>query len=511
MPDDYLNQRVDSEIVIGLVGAVGTDLSVVSNELRSWLGEAGYAVEEVHISRELLSNNANVPHDAGEGDRIRQLMDAGDRLRQESGENSILALGAAAIIRNRRERSDGKTQPKPRTAFLVTSLKHPEEVTQFRRIYPGAFYLVGVHADENRRRQFLTEVKSVDKEVAKELIARDANSKISHGQKVSATFHQADFFVRIDGNSDQLHANINRILELLFANPHLTPTFDEYAMFMAFAASLQSADLSRQVGAVVTRGEEVLATGANDCPKSGGGHYWPYYDEAQRKVRDHEGGRDSVIGYDANRKELGNLADEIARFLAESSGVSIDDIGALADALKKSPLRDLTEFGRVVHAEMAAITACARLGFSTVGTTLFCTTFPCHNCAKHIVSSGVSRVVYVEPYEKSKAQELHADAINVDFADSSDPQGRVVFEPFVGVGPRRFFDLFSMSLGWGAKVVRKNSDGTAIQWRRAGANLKVQMLPASYLELETAAALNFRDLQPRMVSDEGQSNDENKQ
>ncbi|MDN3612645.1 hypothetical protein QWZ16_23945 [Vibrio ostreicida] len=26
--------------------------------------------------------------------------------------------------------------------------------------------------------------------------------------------------------------------------------------------------------------------------------------------------------------------------------------------------------------------------------------FPCHNCAKHIVASGIKRVVYVEPYPK---------------------------------------------------------------------------------------------------------------
>jgi len=65
-----------------------------------------------------------------------------------------------------------------------------------------------------------------------------------------------------------------RILDLLFANPHVTPTLDEYGMFLAYAASLRSGDLSRQVGAVVVSHEgNVLATGANDVPKNGGGLY----------------------------------------------------------------------------------------------------------------------------------------------------------------------------------------------------------------------------------------------
>jgi deoxycytidylate deaminase len=73
---------------------------------------------------------------------------------------------------------------------------------------------------------------------------------------------------------------------------------------------------------------------------------------------------------------------------------------------------DITEFGRPVHAEMEAILSCARIGISPKMGTLYCTTFPCHNCAKHIVAAGIKRVVYVEPYPKSKAEKLHSDSLN---------------------------------------------------------------------------------------------------
>ncbi|MCZ5321339.1 hypothetical protein O5699_00900 [Escherichia coli] len=60
---------------------------------------------------------------------------------------------------------------------------------------------------------------------------------------------------------------------MLFGNPFITPTFDEYAMYMAFSSALRSADLSRQVGAVLAKNYAIMSTGANDVPKSGGGLY----------------------------------------------------------------------------------------------------------------------------------------------------------------------------------------------------------------------------------------------
>jgi len=57
---------------------------------------------------------------------------------------------------------------------------------------------------------------------------------------------------------------------------------------------------------------------------------------------------------------------------------------------------------------MDAILALARGGETgIVGSTLYCTNYPCHYCAKHIIAAGINRVVYLEPYEKSLARKLH--------------------------------------------------------------------------------------------------------
>lgn len=80
------------------------------------------------------------------------------------------------------------------------------------------------------------------------------------------------------------------------------------------------------------------------------------------------------------------------------------------------------------------------------GSTMYVTTFPCHNCARHIIASGVARVVYIEPYPKSLAIDLHEDAIHdLTFSENQASTGkRVRFEPFEGVGPARYFPVFLM-------------------------------------------------------------------
>jgi deoxycytidylate deaminase len=196
-------------------------------------------------------------------------------------------------------------------------------------------------------------------------------------------------------------------------------------MFFARAAALRSADLSRQVGAVIMGDPgEVIAIGCNDVPKPGGGHYWR---------GDDPDSRDFVIGHDPSVIIRHEMLAEIFLSLKNNGWLaetkSNQDIDSLvADALRgqgKAPLKEaqitnILEFGRVVHAEMSAITEAARQGRSVKDATLYCTTFPCHICARHIISSGIKRVVYIEPYPKSMAQRLYPEAVAVDGKAAAD-------------------------------------------------------------------------------------------
>ncbi len=52
----------------------------------------------------------------------------------------------------------------------------------------------------------------------------------------------------------------------------------------------------------------------------------------------------------------------------------------------------------VLHAEANAITKVARSGNSSEGATLYITDSPCMECAKLIIQSGITRVVYRNEY-----------------------------------------------------------------------------------------------------------------
>jgi deoxycytidylate deaminase len=418
--------------------------------------------------------------DTTEAKRLESYMQAGRTLKESTARGDLLALHAISeISRGRLSNGDTEQQsmPVPRRAYVIRSLKHPDEVDTLRQVYREGFFLVGIYSTEEERLRYLTKEKNCNIKEAKALIEKDRDeSEIGHGgefgQRTRDTFALADVFIRFDPNeSKRAEGEVHRFLDLVFGNPHHTPTQDEHAMFMAHAAALRSGDLSRQVGAVVASPQgDILSVGANDVPRANGGLYWPGTEDQ----------RDRKRGYDANEKRRDEIALDIYKRMFPDDR-RLDD-ALLAEAKKRLDgglIWDITEYGRAVHAEMEALLSCARNGGQVRGAVLYSTTFPCHNCAKHIVCSGVTRVVYIEPYPKSQAMALHDDSIAVEQADKP----KVVFEPFIGLGPRRFMDLFSMSLGAGYRVKRKRA-GKLMPWTHSEAEIRVPMLPSSYLERE---------------------------
>lgn len=473
------NKFSETELVIGIVNPVGTESNRVLEPLRDRLRILGYQCEDIRVS-ELL------PTPSSREDwyiRTTEYMKAGDEIRKETGNNAILAAGVADQIKSRRPKGWA------RTAYIVNSLKHPAEVEYLRRIYGNGFYLIGIHADVVRRHDYLVNDKGVSQAHADNLIRIDEDEKADYGQKTRDTYHLSDFFISLGNNNDYIKNTLQRFLELLFSNPFRGPTFDEFSMFMAFSSSIRSSDLSRQVGAVITANYQIVATGANDVPRPGGGQYWTEINPESGEAYDVPGGKDYKKGSDSNKLAQTEIIEEITSQLMESLAVDNSKRKAIEKIVKNSRISDLTEYGRVVHAEMNALLSCARAGIATDRATLYCTTFPCHNCAKHIIDAGIERVVYVEPYPKSRAFELHSDAITpkTESVDASNTTN-VLFEPFTGVGARRFLDLFSISLGAGSKIKRKDKNGYILEWDKNNAPARTPLLPKSYLDVEGAAS-----------------------
>jgi len=475
----------EAEFVFGFVFPTGTDYSGVLLTLQNYIKRFNYIPKEIRLSDYISAiqtkvNTGVILDDTSEMARIDAYMTAGNKICELAKDDSFLAAAAVAEISRRRKRSEESPsgEPLPRYAHILTSLKRPKEVDLLRAIYGSGFYLIGVFAPEKDRLKYLTQDKNIPWREAIRLMRRDQDEAVAFGQRSRDTFQLSDVFIQLkqDGYKEQLE----RFLDLVFGYPYITPTPDEYAMLMAYSASVRSGSLSRQVGSAIrSHGGDIVALGCNDVPAPGGGLYWPGPLDA----------RDHVRGIDSNDSERTNIVKDVLRCLKLE--VELKDALAL---LKNSKLMDISEYGRAVHAEMDALLTCGRIGASAVGATVFSTTFPCHNCTRHLIAAGVERVVYIEPYPKSMASVLHKDAIELPGAREvklHDGRKRIPFEPFVGIGPRRFYDLFSMKLGTGSRLRRKDENGTIVRWRRDEAKPRVQMLPTSYIQREKVVAAGF--------------------
>ncbi len=501
-----------AELVIGLVCAVGTDYGPVRDSIVSILEAYEYQTLTIKIS-DLISRFTEDPlPDEPETLRISSRMNAGNAACREKRRKDLWAFAAIAEINACRHVLTRGQNATPRRAYIVLSLKRPAEVATFRKVYGDGFYVVGVFSTEQERLDFLID-KNAPKGDALALIERDAEeASDDYGQHTTDTFQLSDVFVQMKKKA--YVEELQRFFDLLFSNPYKTPTPQEHAMFLAYAASLRSGQLGRQVGAAIaSRSGDVLSVGCNDVPKPGGGLYWP----GPLDNRDHVWGEDTndsqrskiveqlLTGGDRINKERAKLLvegckkNEATQSQTEELTAALAEFDSRGQRLLRSEFTeriDITEFGRAVHAEMDALLMCARLGVSPVGSILYTTTFPCHNCTRHIIAAGISRVFYIEPYAKSRAEELHEDAIIVEervLGKQRRGMKRVPFTHFVGVGPRRYFDLFSLSLSRGHELIRKK-DGKTLPIHPSNSWVRVPLSPYSYLDKEAIAVEMLDDL-----------------
>lgn len=135
------------------------------------------------------------------------------------------------------------------------------------------------------------------------------------------------------------------------------PSWDQYFMDITRLVATRSTCLRRQVGAILVKERNILATGYNGVP----------------------------------------------------SGIShCDVVGCLRERLKV-PSGERHELCRGLHAEQNAIIQAARHGINIDGSTLYCTTMPCIICTKMLINAGISTIVYAEGYADDLAREMLAE------------------------------------------------------------------------------------------------------
>lgn len=482
---DQLRLLSHPELVIGIAGPIGIDVDGITDEIGRALSLVGYNSSIIRVTKLM----ENIPRPIGVveagADYFSQMnykMDYANALCETASDPAFLMRIALQGIRECRIAAIADrglaTEVASDQAYVVRQLKRPEEVDLLRQVYGKQFILVSGYGSEQSRRERISEKgkaslplstsqPDLDQKTTAILLRDQDEGQSRHGQHLRDTFHLADVFV--DGiNRDKMRAGIERFFQAFFGRVDIGPTKVEYGMYAAKAASLRSTDLSRQVGAAAfTSDGEIITQGCNEVPKAFGGTYWFGEEPDYRDVR---------LGYDPNDalkkdvirdllERLGRggliIADDPAKLSSDAFVESLLGRGAGEEdhhgCLKGSQVSDLTEYGRVVHAEMVAICDAARTGKKLKDCILYVTTFPCHNCTKHIIAAGIKKVFYLEPYPKSRAKQLHSNEIEIEKAST----GKVSFLPFLGISPFRYRDIFekqSRKAGGKAKTWYSDDD-----------------------------------------------------
>jgi deoxycytidylate deaminase len=458
------HQPYRHDLFIALVAPLGSSRDLAIEALKNQVKNYGYQVVPIRLSDLLrglpIHGGVRLPERTSP-DYYRLRMDAGDRFRDQAGDDSALAALAVARVAAYREQRQQEKDEVP-TVYVFDSLKHPREASLLRFVYGSGFWLVSLVQDpEERRRNLIDELSrqegtasSVPEARAVELITRDeADVDSAHGQHVRDVFASADYFLAIR-TGENWKAELARLIAGMFGDPFITPGVDEEAMRLAHVAALRSAAIGRQVGAVIVpRTGAPILTGTNEVPRPGGGQYW------EGDSPDH---RDFQTGSDSNPEFTERVLREVFERLAkanyftkernEAGGAAVLREAAQTDDQGKSILSgtrasSLIEFTRCLHAEQAAIVSAARVGVMVEGGKLYTTTFPCHECTKFIVGAGIVEVQYIEPYPKSLGSSLYRELIDAlpplqQVHHEDDTPSRIPFRGFLGFGPRRYDDVF---------------------------------------------------------------------
>ena len=207
---EYLGYYPEAELVLAIVCPLGTPYGRVVETLGNYLGQFGYKNSPIKISEyfdDLLRRLGSELRPEGEGAAkiARHKIAAGNEIRRLTQKNDVMALAAASVIAQLREGANRGSGLKPnqrlnlplnKTAFVISTVSRPEEVTTLRRIYGEAFFLVGVNASREVRKRYLAQ-RGIFEPDATDLMETDAKENSEHGQATRDAFQMADVLYRI--------------------------------------------------------------------------------------------------------------------------------------------------------------------------------------------------------------------------------------------------------------------------------------------------------------------------
>ena len=245
---------------------------------------------------------------------------------------------------------------------VIESVRTPGEIASLRQ--KGEFYLFAVDANQRVRYERIhlrgSETDHVSFETFQANEEREMTATDPNKQNLGECIKQADFVFMNDGSIEELHAEVEKVLQKLekkTLNPsetHVRPSWDDYFLNLADTVSERATCNRGRSGCVIVKDKQILVTGYVGSPKG-----LPHCDDVGHLFR-------KVIHED------GSITQHCVR---------------------------------TVHAEQNAICQAARRGIALDGSTLYCRMTPCRTCAMLIINCGIVRVVCERRYHDGAESE----------------------------------------------------------------------------------------------------------
>lgn len=371
--------------IIGLTGSFGSGCTYVAREI---LDNLGYRV--LSLSDALREEYRRTKGET-EGISRRALQQFGDELRRKHGGQYLAARVCEQIDRSNTSQR-----------WAVDSIRNPDEV-HFLRQFSAHFFLFGVYAPQELRWARVQEKYRRNRGEFDEDDERDTGRRSERaGQRVEDCFAEVDVVFTNDKDFEEagnkpfgdFQRKVAGYVDL--ASEPLSrrqPTQAESLMAAAYVISQRSSCLQRKVGAVIVDDEgNIISSGFNEVPRE------------DRPCA--ENYRKCKRAWDWER---------FVEVLKEEFSELPKNHQSLLDRVRREfPMLDHC---RALHAEENAIVNLARNGRSVPidQCKLYCTTFPCRQCANKIVNLGIKHVVYCEAYPDEEAKAILRGKVTDEF------------------------------------------------------------------------------------------------
>lgn len=450
-------------IILGFTGSIGSGCTFISEMIPKVSANEYKYFKLSDIIREILKDEGI------ENPTVQQLQDRGDDLRLAYHKNFLVEK-----LLTRLRDDDSNSYEK----IVIDGIKNTGEVDYLRQL-PN-FYLFSINADRETRSSRVVGSRFATISEFEGADTRDQFEEASTGQQVKECNDLSDIIIVNEKHivdtatrkkEDYVRDIYRKYVKLIEDSvsggfsPEISPSINELCMTISYSLSKKSSCLKRKVGSVVVDidksispvdGQQrvndfpyIISSGYNEVPM--GSQKCIFHEEFRKCYRDH-----LQEEHAKKMKFCPSCGEPIdvkttCPFCAKQFGSYVKFCPDCKKEIKstfKCPSCDkkvfeeflpgskqtpgkLLDMCRSLHAEEMAILRLSKTTGNRSGDlVLFATTQPCNLCANKIVSAGIKKVVFSEPYTMKEAAEILK-------------KGGVTLERFEGVKSSAYFKLYA--------------------------------------------------------------------